>query len=297
LVSKDLREGSGVKFPGTGSTDRIALDSWTGECVNPSFGGDRGYGLCPLRSTPDGRFLIFQSHADLTPPYEGKGHSEIYRYDAEEESLLCVSCDPSGAPASAEADLQGVIEPPGPTRGTTLIPNVTEDGKEVFFQTSAQLLPEDANTALDVYEWQAQGTGGCTRPSGCLSLISSGQGSGASEIYSMTPDGHDVFFRTDEKLIGSDIPGSPSIYDARVNGGFPQPVAAEPCHGDACQGGGSTTPSLRTPGEETQSYGDQALREPHCRKGLRLVRQAGKSRCAKPKHKHKRARHKRRAGR
>jgi hypothetical protein len=298
LHPNDLQQSGQLRFPGTSDSDKVALDSWTADCVvkkNPSeLSGSRA--VCTSRTTPDGRFLIFQSHADLAPPYEGQGHSEIYRYDAEDGSLLCVSCDPSGAPATVDADLQSFGVGP-PTQSTTLIPGITENGGEVFFQTSAALLPGDANVVLDVYAWQAEGEGGCERPSGCLALISSGQSDDPSYIYSMTPDGHDVFFSTKEKLIGSDILGSPSIYDARVEGGFPAEVEKEPCHGDACQplptpppGGSTATTTVPNLGNVTQS-----TKRP-CPKGRRSVKKNGRTRCVKRKsHGRKRASHKRRA--
>jgi hypothetical protein len=291
LDPEDLRQSPFVRFPGTGIVDHVALDSWTADCVNPTVSGAFGRAACPSRTSPDGRFLVFQSHADLTPPYKGQKHSEIYRYDAADGSLTCVSCDPSGAPATAESDLQSFTS--GPSVATTLIPNITEDGTEVFFQTAAQLLPEDANSVLDVYEWQARGTGGCTRPSGCLFLISSGQGSAPSFLYSMTPDGHDVFFSTQEKLIASDVPSSPSLYDARVEGGFPQPHEPEPCHGDACQGEGTPAPSRPVVHSDDPSSGNGARAV--CPRGKRRV----KGRCVTAHHhkRHRRANHHRRAAR
>jgi len=305
LDPRDFPQGGVVPFPGTAPLEEVSLDAWTAWCVGRSS-ASRGRATCPSRTTPDGRFLVFQSHADLTPPYESDGHSEVYRYDALGGSLLCVSCDPSGVPASAEADLQAFPWEGGPDKGavqsTTLIPGVSEDGGEVFFQTAAALLPEDANSVLDVYEWRAQGSGNCVRAMGCLALISSWQGDNPSAIYSMTPDGHDVFFSTLEKLVDSDIAGSPSIYDARVDGGFPQPVEAEPCHGDACQGAGTPSPAQPVVRSDVPNSGN--VEEPgeplgRCPKGKRKVRKAGKSRCVKQHHhkRHRRAKAKRRAGR
>jgi len=287
LDPKDLLQGGQVHFPGTSDTESVALDSWTASCVPPA--GIDGRATCPSRTTPDGKILIFQSHADLTPPYESQGHSEVYRYDAEDGSLLCVSCDPSGVPATGEADLQTYATFP-PAKSTTLIPNVTKDGSEVFFQAEAALLPEDANSVLDVYEWQAQGAGGCTRSAGCLALISSGQDESPSYIYSMTPNGHDVFFSTGEMLVGSDIRGSPSIYDARADGGFPNPVPPEPCQGDACQGEGSSPPALSIPANAGSGNGNaEPEPRPHCAKGRHRV----KGRCVKTHHKRKRHNHRR----
>jgi len=297
LDADDLFEAGKLRFPETGSFERVALDSWTAACVDPTASpGAHGRAFCPVRSTADGNVFVFQSHADLTPPYEGNGHSEIYRYDATDESLLCISCDPSGAPATADADLQG-FSIPFPTWSTTLIPSVTEDGRRIFFQTEASLLPEDANAVTDVYEWLGQGTGGCQRAGGCLALISSGQGDRPSYIYSMTPSGHDVFFTTLEKLIPSDVAGSPSIYDARVEGGFAQPVEKEVCHGDACQPLSSGEPERPSVRSDVPSSGNVEEPLPRCPKGRRAVRRKGRVHCVKRHHKPKHRHAKRRAGR
>jgi hypothetical protein len=177
---------------------------------------------------------------------------------------VCVSCDPSGIPASTGAELESVGFEGGATlEPSTVVSNMTGNGMEVFFQTAAALLPEDANSVLDVYEWQAQGTGGCTRLDGCLALISSGQGEDPSTLYSLTPDGHDVFFSTLDRLVGSDVVGSPSIYDARVDGGFANPVSAAPCQGDSCQGRPSVPPSLSAPTTSVFGAGNETGETPN----------------------------------
>jgi hypothetical protein len=151
-------------------------------------------------------------------------------------------------------------------------------------------LPEDANSVQDVYEWQAQGAGGCPRAAGCLALISSGQADRDNFLFSMSADGHDVFFITLEKLSGTDVSGSPSIYDARVEGGIPNPPAPAPCQGDACQGSGATAPALPTPASSGSGQGN-AGREgnPRCAKAKHRVR----GRCVTRRHKHHHRRHRR----
>ncbi len=289
LAPEDLFPGAGAaNFPGTFPEKAIGVDDWTYDCVNPSRIG-QGRGACPSRSTPSGDVLAFQSHADLTD-YEARGHSEIYRYDAEADSLLCVSCDPSGIPASADADFESFAGPGKlPVQGKSLIPSLTDNGQEIFFQTKAALLPEDANSALDVYEWQAQGTSECGPVGGCLALISSGQGERDSAIYAMTPDGHDVFFTTIDRLIESDVVGSPSIYDARIGGGFRQPRETEPCHGDACQLPPPSTPERSVTTTGVPNPGNQSgPRKRRCRKGQRMVKRSGKRRCVKRHRNHHR---------
>lgn len=192
---------------------------------------DQGRVLIPTRSTVDGGVLLFQSQADLTGQ-NSDGFSQVYRYDSADESLLCVSCDRGGEPAGGDAAVQRFI-PNSPVGGTVLIPNLTADGRVAFFESEERLAPEDNNAAVDVYKWSADGADGCTRPGGCLDLISAGRGAADSYLYSMTPDGHDVFFLTDERLVAEDQPDTLSIYDARVGGGFAE--AYEPAVG-VCEG-------------------------------------------------------------
>jgi hypothetical protein len=158
---------------------------------------------------------------------------------------------------------------------------MSSDGSEVFFQTTAALLPEDGNSVLDVYEWQEQGEGGCLRAGGCLALISSGQSDNPSYIYSMSADGHDVFFSTLEKLVSSDVTGSPSIYDARVDGGFPGSIERGSCRGDACQGLGASPPSRPVVRSDISSSGNAKTGGAggHCPKGKRKARNNGRPRC------------------
>jgi hypothetical protein len=282
-----------ASFAGTPDMD---LGRWSA-AINP--GPTSGRAQAPIRSTPDGGVLVFQSHAQLTA-YDNEGVGEIYRYDPAAEvgeRLTCPSCDPTGAPASADAlladiSLKGINK-------RTMIVNLTDSGQELFFESPDRLLPEDANGLVDVYEWKARGAAGCERDGGCLALISSGQGDASSHLYGMSADGHDVFFRTREKLVGSDVTGSPSIYDARVQGGIPEAAAKEPCQGDACQGQGSTAPALGAP--VSDGAGDGSVEDgakPRCAKGKRRI----KGRCTRPhrkRHHHKRHRatHGRGAGR
>lgn len=283
---------NGGGFPETGLA--VALNAWTASCLNGAGpGSPPELGRCPSRTTPDGGILVFQSHADLTP-YQANGHSEIYRYDARQGGLACVSCDPTGLPAEADSDFESFRVNATGVSPTNIVPALTAGGERVVFETKSALLPDDANSVLDVYEWQADGAGGCNRSAGCLALISSGQADTPSYVYSMTADGHDVYFTTQQKLIGSDVAGSPSIYDARVGGGFPQPVAAEPCQGDACQGEGTPPPIRSGIRSDVPSEGNAAPRRP-CPAGTHRVRRHGRKVCVK--HRHHRKKHpRRRAG-
>jgi hypothetical protein len=282
LAAADL-----TKFGGTAD---INLARWTAS-LDPAATGGVGSGPAadPSRSSPDGRFLVFESHANLTT-YDAKGQVEVYRYDAGDESLVCVSCSPTGAPAGHEALLHSFeFGLSSPVFGLSTIQNVTDDGQEVFFETADPLLPSDRNEAVDVYEWKEQGAGEppCKRTGGCLALISSGRVPTDSFLYSMTPDGHDVFFTTGDALLPPDEEGGgPTLYDARVGGGFPAPESSPGCQGEACQPPSGSQPNLPAPASAGVS-GEKAPPPPPatCPKGSRKVRKAGKVRCVK-RHKH-----------
>lgn len=258
-----------------GGSSLLNLAMWD-ETLSPRQNPLNGPQNDPSRTTPDGDVFVFQSHAGLTP-YDSEGRSEVYRYDARDESLACVSCNPIDNPPSSNADLVRSIflDEGSPIGAQALIPNVTDDGETVFFQSGDALVPGDSNGAVDVYEWKA----------GHLSLISSGHSSAPSYLYGMTPDGHDVFFRTREALVPQDhTAAAGAIYDARIGGGFPAPATSIPCVEDACQGSPSVAPSLPGAGSsQSQASGEvhRRRRPVHCGKKHHRVRVHGHVRCVK----------------
>jgi hypothetical protein len=192
----------------------------------------------PSRTAAGGSVLVFESHARLTS-YDNAGDNEIYRYDEADRSLVCVSCDPSGAqPAdSPDETLLATDSAAAPTAASTRIENVTDDGKAVFFMSSDPLVAQDADGLRDVYEWRQ----------GRVSLISYGHSATREWLYGMTPDGHDVFFTSNEGLVPQKGAGTAAIFDARVEGGIPQPQSSASCFGESCQGSGgqaAVEPSL-----------------------------------------------------
>ena len=133
-----------------------------------------GVALCSAAnwySTPNGRFLLFQSSLPVAgyntslgcpvtlPKSQGSGADghcdELYRYDSEaaergEQALLCVSCSPSGAPPEGSAQFAR-SNPKGPASGP--VRAMSNDGAYVFFDTPSRLVPTAENHTLDVYEW------------------------------------------------------------------------------------------------------------------------------------------------
>jgi hypothetical protein len=189
-------------------------------------------------ATPDGRFLLFTSSLNLTS-YNSNGNEELYRYDSAGGSLTCVSCNPTGAPATGSAFFTnpGFTSPDWPD----IRPQrpISDDGSRVFFDTPDRLLPADTNSRLDVYEWEADGAGSCrgsAQDGGCLYLISSGKDTTDSLFVDSSSDGSNVFFGTHAQLAPTDTDNRGDLYDARVYGGFPAPPVAPSCAGEGCRG-------------------------------------------------------------
>jgi hypothetical protein len=244
---------------------------------------------------------------------------ELFVYDAEANGgggkLACASCNPSGARPRGEAINRGgggALLAGGYTSvwsNTLYAPrNLSDDGTRLYFNSSDTLTPLDTNGVSDVYQWEEPGAGSCdefspdysVQDEGCIDLISSGQSPVASEFTDASPSGKDAFFTTLSSLLPQDY-GLTDLYDARVEGGFPQPPAPAPlCEGEACQGT-PEAPNDPTPSSESfQGAGNvreeaPAQKKPSCAKGK--VRRHGKCVAKHTKKTHRRAKRNRRAGR
>ena len=244
----------------------------------------------PSRTTPDGSAILFESRANLTG-YDPEGHAQIYRYSVAGQ-LDCLSCNPTQAPAVGEASLQSiqqVLGGPEPFVAFALVGNLRSDGRRAFFQTEEALVVGDNDGLQDVYEWEDQGIGTCTRPGGCIYLISSGHSARIDYLYAVSDSGNDVFFRTADKLLSLDTESTPSIYDARVGGGFP--VGEVNCTIDQeCPGSITPPPATGLPASEAAGPIDNFTPPSgrKCRKGTHKVKRNGKVRCVKNQKKNSR---------
>jgi hypothetical protein len=246
----------------------------------------------PSRTTPDGNALLFESRAVLDG-YDPEGKAEVYRYDFTANELDCLSCNPTLAPASSDASLQSISAgqgDPEPLNSFNLAGNLRSDGNRAFFQSTEALVPGDVDGLQDVYEWEAQGTGSCGREAGCIYLVSSGHSLRTDYLYAASDSGDDVFFRTSDILLSRDAEETPSIYDARVGGGFDEGPRVPCARIEECGSKASSMPSLAYPQTSTLGVAGD-FREPKCPKGKRRVRRHGKTACAKKRH-HKKHHHK-----
>jgi hypothetical protein len=188
--------------------------------------------------------------------FHGPACTEVYVYNADSERIFCVSCDPSGAPPVAAASVWSTVGTPG------LIASESEDsgvvfverwinaaGTEVFFMSSQPLVPGDHNVQQNVYEWESDGAGGCARVAGCITAISDVSSPNPAYFVDASSSGDDVFFTQSASLVPRAIDETLKLYDARVNGGFPE--TSQACEGTGCQGPPPAPPIFATPSSVT----------------------------------------------
>jgi hypothetical protein len=187
--------------------------------------------------TPEGRFLVFLSHGDLTPDDTSRsGALQVFRYDAATGELTRSSIGNDGyndngnrsSPTPCKGAGFGCSEDAGIVHGygSHLLgvprrdPTMSNDGARVFFQSPVGLTPHalddvqiateetgDPVYAQNVYEWEERGMGSCTRVTGCVSLISDGRDvSIDNALPNSCPPGHE--HPSSVCLLGSDATGS-----------------------------------------------------------------------------------------
>jgi len=216
----------------------------------------------PARTSPNGHWLTFMSGAPLSTydnhdAVTGQPDAEVYLYHAPENlgtepgTLVCASCDPTGArpvaaPGRSES-IQDVVwngpvaaSVPGWTpfsSGLSLHQSryLSNSGR-LFFNSYDALVPQDINGTWDVYEYEPtgyrneEGAEQCNaanatyseRSGGCAAMISSGGAQEAGFLES-SESGGDVFFLTAAQLSPQDKDSALDIYDAH------ECTAAAPC--------------------------------------------------------------------
>jgi WD40 repeat protein len=222
--------------------------NWRRASKQVSGGSDHSKDFKVSRVSSDGRFLLFTG-----------SDGQLERYDAVHGRLGCVSCAPDGAPPAAPTTL-GIITTPSSFENypAILLRNFSSDGSRVFFDSVAELLPQDTNGVEDVYEWEQQGVGSCQGSSatfsaasgGCLYLVSSGRSPQPSFFADASANGDSVFFFTFQPLVGQDVDGLVDVYDARVGGGLAAqnpPAPPAPCEGEGCLAGAGGAPVFGVP--------------------------------------------------
>ena len=242
------------------------------------------------RTSPDGRYLAFESSADITG-YESGGRPEVYLYDAEaaagSESIVCVSCRQDGEspyvpPEEGPAVFAPLLAAGGQT-GKLYEPRslVVRDGEPiVFFRSIDPLAPGAPAGEFSLYEWShGQVFHLAAQPS------STGPTGVKVQFIGASADGTDVYFFDPAVLNWENREERYAAWDARVGGGFAEPPAPPaPCDPDsegACEG--STQLPTSTPGAASATYGGS---------GNVKSKQVKKHKKRHRKHRHKKKGHK-----
>jgi len=210
--------------------------------------------------SPDGRYFAFRSLPT----------TDVYLYDADTDEISCASCLSDGSSGGNSSNL-----PEFERFINNRVPQAVDNSGRVFFDTPARLVLADVNGESDVYEFQ----------DGRASLVSPGNAPFAASFADMSADGDDVFFTTNQKLVGQDNDESPDIYDARVGGGLPSqnPPPPQECLRDDCKATPNAGPELPFGGSEGLTGPGNVKPKPrkHCDKGRHARKVKGKVRCVK----------------
>jgi hypothetical protein len=238
------------------------------ESMDEASSSESGRSPNEAQVSPDGQHLLFglarglldieQSRPPRDPNplgYEQNGHAEMYVYDYANNSLVCASCNPSGAPASGDARSRWRVQNSVFQGSDYLTHAMSEDGRFVFFTSEEALVPQDNNHVSDAYEYDTA--------TGRVRLLSTGASPEPSVFLDATPDGANAMIDTFQPLVGQDLDTNDDAYDARVNGGIAAQdvAAAETCtEPTTCQGPESPPQAPAAPGSVTfMGPGDPAL--------------------------------------
>ncbi len=252
------------------------------------------------RVSADGKHVLFMTRSDTgfrgrfgfagydhgsTCTYDtssGGPCRELYVYNDDTRRLECASCNPAGATAGALTAIN--VNSSNTAQTSHLSHALSSDGRWVFFSTREALVPEDVNGRFDAYEYNTL--------TGQVHLLSSGTSTDDSYFMDASAGGGDAFFVTRQQLVGWDVDNAYDLYDARVGGGLPDPVAAPPvCAGEACQGQVNAPPAAAATASDVFSGHGDAI--PHlrprvvrrtplrCKRGTRRKVVRGRQRCVR----------------
>jgi hypothetical protein len=168
---------------------------------------------------------------------------EVYLYNSETQTMVCASCNPSGARPVGPSSLPGVnvsYNASADYRPRDLLANGT-----LFFNSKDALASGSSGGRRNVYEFE----------DGAVHAISAVSGGFESFFLDASPDGRNVFFASADRLLPEDPGGNTVVWDARQDGGFPvTATGSEPCEsGEACQRPAATPPAVGPPASATFS--------------------------------------------
>jgi hypothetical protein len=241
-------DGSSIFSAGDGAGAPIVWHNGVISVIG-SASGFEGIATWGVAVSPNGRYFVFdttsldgQSYDNTgcpANPVDGDhgGHCyEVYVYDVEQQTLTCASCPVDGSRSTGHAHLG-----PGALELSLHGARFVNDDGQVFFSTPTKLVAADTNGNRDVYMYE----------DGEVQLISPGKGDNSATLADVSANGSDVFFVTDEQLVGQDRDDQLDMYDARIGGGIaaqsPRGDEVAPCGGTECReatAGPTTSPAV-----------------------------------------------------
>jgi WD40 repeat protein len=242
-------DGSSIFTTGDGGADPMVWHDGETATIGRAPAGD-GITNRGVAVSPNGRYFVFsatslegQSYDNVGCPPTVEGGAdlhdrclEVYVYDVAQRTVTCMSCPADGSPPVGHA----ILGPTKPELNLRVGRYVNDDG-QAFFTTATKLVAADTNGSGDVYMYQ----------DGEVQLISPGKGKHNATLADVSADGSDVFFETDEQLVGQDRDDQLDMYDARIGGGIPAQATrgdeVAPCSGPECREattGPTTSPTV-----------------------------------------------------
>jgi WD40-like Beta Propeller Repeat len=262
------------------------------------------------RVSPNGKYLAFMSdrrltgydNTDASPSAGGAADEEVFLYGVSTNRLVCSSCNRSGQRPHGVFDpgfhelgpSELVVDRQNNWAGRWLAANVpgwTEvsgqsalhqsrylsNSGRLFFNSADALVPADTNLTEDVYQYEPNGVGSCSVPSGCVGLISSGESHEESAFLDASESGNDVFFLTTANLVPQDVDQSFDVYDAHVctsESPCPAPPSPRPPCGTsaACQGASPQQTTFGAPASATFSGSGNLVLPAHQALPIKIVK-------------------------
>lgn len=258
---------------------------WRTDAAHPdgqtTFVASLPEGEAPLaQTTPEGRYLVLQTAGRLLPSDTDES-TDIYRYDAVTGEMARVSTGVSGAGGNGEFDAELSVS----HFVHNSHPSISDNGKLIVFATEEALSPLDGNGEPDAYLWS---DGHVLEP---VAPLLAGREGAVNLPGGVTIDGsgQDIYIQTAARLNATDVDAQTDVYDARIDGGFPQ--RQEGCAGEACQPQPSASPSSSaSPANHLNGEGN--VKPKTCPKGKVLK---AKKCVKKHQKKHKAKHHKKKA--
>jgi hypothetical protein len=175
------------------------------------------------RSTPDGDAFVFESSLGVRGDVP-----MVHLYSAADGTSACVSCRRDGRPPFSgplESLLIDAVETNGENR--IIQPTVLTGNGRLYFYSYDPLAPGAVEGDRNLYQWEhGQVSLIATEPLG----VPRSHGTPVASFFGGAgADGDDVYFATPQSLTAG-APAGWNVYDARVDGGLPEPApSASPC--------------------------------------------------------------------